>query len=114
MSKLDGMCLAGHVVSSGATWCCNLPKGHTGPHDDGLGDEWEDAAPDNAADVPGDPWENADRDVVADALAFIQQCGLCDAGLPVKCTCPTGNYRLVMARLVAEVERLRVEVATRD
>lgn len=35
-TDLSHLCLAGHVVSSGATWRCNLPEGHDGPHDDGC------------------------------------------------------------------------------
>ncbi|MEU7170209.1 hypothetical protein ABZ949_01805 [Micromonospora tulbaghiae] len=57
---------------------------------------------------PGDPL--ARLDVLVEAQPFIQQCGSCDAGLPMSCTCPIGDYRPVMARLVAEVERLRAEV----
>lgn len=36
------LCLAAHRVSSGARWCCNLPPGHPGLHDDGCGDRWDD------------------------------------------------------------------------
>jgi hypothetical protein len=46
-------------------------------------------------------------DLIERARPFLQQCGSCDAGLPMSCTCPTGDYRPVMADLVAEVERLR-------
>lgn len=40
MITVEEMCLAGHVLPSGATWCCRLPAAHDGPHDDGLGDQW--------------------------------------------------------------------------
>jgi hypothetical protein len=46
-------------------------------------------------------------DLIERARPFLQQCGSCDAGLPMACTCPSGDYRPVMADLVAEVERLR-------
>jgi hypothetical protein len=36
------LCLAPHRVPSGARWCCNLPPGHDGQHDDGCGDRWDD------------------------------------------------------------------------
>lgn len=50
MSPLDPiaqsprLCLVGHTVPSGAVWCCNLPAGHDGQHDDGLGARWGEIA----------------------------------------------------------------------
>lgn len=38
--ETETLCLAGKQWSSGAVWCCNLPKGHGGEHDDGLGTRW--------------------------------------------------------------------------
>jgi hypothetical protein len=46
-------------------------------------------------------------DLIARAESFLQLCGTCDGGLPMACTCPTGDYRAVMLDLVREVERLR-------
>lgn len=37
MAGIEQLCLAVHTVSSGAEWCCTLPPGHGGPHDDGTG-----------------------------------------------------------------------------
>lgn len=42
---------------------------------------------------------------------WLQQCGSCDVGLPMPCTHSEGDYRVPMAALVAEVERLRAERA---
>jgi hypothetical protein len=47
------------------------------------------------------------EDILDPALPFLNQCGSCDAGLPMNCTCPEGDYRPVMLDLVREVERLR-------
>jgi hypothetical protein len=38
-------------------------------------------------------------DLIERARPFLQQCGSCDAGLPMACTCPSGDYRPVMADL---------------
>ena len=46
-------------------------------------------------------------DALARARPFLNQCGSCDIGLPVTCTCPPGNYKSVMLDLVREIERLR-------
>lgn len=46
-------------------------------------------------------------DILDRAEPFLNQCGSCDAGLPMSCTCPSGDYRPVMLDLVREVERLR-------
>jgi len=39
--------------------------------------------------------------------AWLAQCGPCDAGLPMSCTCPTGDPRSVIAALVIERDALR-------
>ena len=52
---------------------------------------------------------NERPDVLTEAKPFVQQCGPCDAGLPMSCTCPPGDYRHVMVRLMEEVQRLRAE-----
>lgn len=49
-------------------------------------------------------------DVLTRAAPFLNVCGSCDAGLPMSCTCPTGDYRPVMLDLVREVEALRAEL----
>ena len=47
------------------------------------------------------------EDVIKRAEPFLQQCGSCDAGLLMSCTCPQQDFRPVMLDLVREVERLR-------
>lgn len=47
-------------------------------------------------------------DLVSQVQGFLLPCGSCDAGLPMPCTCRVDDYRPTMARLLAEVERLRV------
>jgi hypothetical protein len=46
-------------------------------------------------------------DILAAAEPFMRVCGSCDAGLPMNCTCPPGDPRPIVSRLVAEIERLR-------
>ena len=43
---------------------------------------------------------------------FLRQCGGCDAGLMVGCTCSQRDFRPTMLALVAEVRRLTAEAAT--
>lgn len=50
-------------------------------------------------------------DIIKRAERFLNQCGSCDAGLPMGCTCPRDDYRPVMLELVREVERLRASYA---
>lgn len=38
---------------------------------------------------------------------WLNQCGSCDAGLPMNCTCPAGDPRTVIAQLIREVERVQ-------
>lgn len=42
---------------------------------------------------------------------WLAPCGPCDAGLPMDCSHPVGDYRSPMALLVDEVKRLRAEIA---
>ena len=51
-----------------------------------------------------------DLDLDAIAATWLQQCGSCDAGLPMSCSCNAGDPRPVMAALVDEVRRLRLDV----
>lgn len=44
---------------------------------------------------------------LASVRPWLAQCGHCDAGLPMDCTCPQGDPRTVIAQLVVEVKRLR-------
>jgi hypothetical protein len=53
----------------------------------------------------------SDLDLDAITAKWLQPCGSCDGGLPMNCTHPTDDYRPVMASLVAEVERLRKQLA---
>jgi hypothetical protein len=47
-----------------------------------------------------------DLDAIEDK--WLQQCGSCDAGLPLSCSHPSEDYRPVMLRLVSEIRRLRL------
>ncbi len=38
---------------------------------------------------------------------WLRQCASCDAGLPYACTCPGGDFRPVLAEVIAEVWRTR-------
>ena len=58
-----------------------------------------------------DGWTDLDVDLQAVTAKWLQQCGSCDAGLSMNCTCPTDDYRPVMAVLVNEVQQLRNEIA---
>lgn len=49
----------------------------------------------------------AGMDVVQRAEPFMRQCGPCDYGLSMGCSCPEGDFRPIVVDLVAEVERLR-------
>lgn len=57
------------------------------------------------------PVDRTPLDLAAIEAAWLQVCGACDAGMLTDCTHPDGDYRPVMAALVAEVERLRNHVA---
>ena len=58
-----------------------------------------------------DPRAQRDTLDLDDIKPWLNICGGCDAGLPMSCTCPDGDPRPVMARLVAEIERQRGELA---
>lgn len=49
-------------------------------------------------------------DVLEAAKPFLTQCGSCDAGLPMSCSC-AGDPRPVMSRMYAEIEALRAKVS---
>jgi len=51
-------------------------------------------------------------DLDAVEAEFLRQCGGCDAGLMVGCTCSQRDFRPTMLALVAEVRRLTAEAAT--
>lgn len=54
-------------------------------------------------------------DLDAIAREWLNQCGPCDYGMPeYGCTHPQGDYRPVIAALVAEVERLRAILGDDD
>ena len=38
---------------------------------------------------------------------WLTQCGPHDVGLPMACTCPTGDFRSIIYRLVEEIQHLR-------
>ena len=46
-------------------------------------------------------------DLAAIEETWLQPCGACDAGLPMNCTHPEGDYRPVMLELVTELRRYR-------
>jgi hypothetical protein len=50
-------------------------------------------------------FEADDLDAIEDK--WLQQCGSCDAGLPLSCSHPSEDYRPVMLTLVTEIRRLR-------
>jgi len=41
----------------------------------------------------------ADRPTMQEFKPWLELCGNCDAGLPMNCTCPTGDYRSVILEL---------------
>ncbi|WP_433731130.1 hypothetical protein ACQP2Y_21895 [Actinoplanes sp. CA-051413] len=49
----------------------------------------------------------APLDLDAISAEFLTQCGSCDAGVSVICTCAGRDYRPTMITLVREVERYR-------
>jgi hypothetical protein len=49
--------------------------------------------------------EHLDLDAIA--TEWLQQCGLCDFGVLGPCTCPPGDPRALIMRLVEEIRQLR-------
>jgi hypothetical protein len=49
-------------------------------------------------------------DLLKRADPYLTQCGSCDYGVHVPCTCPQPDRRPVMLDLVREVERLRAQL----
>jgi hypothetical protein len=37
--------------------------------------------------------------LAAEVELWLQECGSCDAGLPMGCTCPPGDYRVVLLKV---------------
>ena len=72
--------------------------------------------PDERGDFPccttPAPVSGAGLDLDAVEAEFLRQCGGCDAGLMVGCTCSQRDFRPTMLALVAEVRRLTAEAAT--
>ena len=72
--------------------------------------------PDERGDFPRcttpAPVSGAGLDLDAVEAEFLRQCGGCDAGLMVGCTCSQRDFRPTMLALVAEVRRLTAEAAT--
>ena len=66
--------------------------------------------PDERGDFPccttPAPVSGAGLDLDAVEAEFLRQCGGCDAGLMVGCTCSQRDFRPTMLALVAEVRRL--------
>lgn len=46
-------------------------------------------------------------DVLEAAKPWMQQCGRCDADMPMACTCPPSDPRSLISRMVAEITQLR-------
>ena len=72
--------------------------------------------PDERGDFPccttPAPVSGAGLDLDAVEAEFLRQCGGCDAGLMVGCTCSQRDFRPTMLALVAEVRRLTEERST--
>lgn len=51
------------------------------------------------------------NDLLKRAEPFLNVCGSCDAGLPMSCTCPDGDYRPVMSALCDEIAALHALIA---
>jgi hypothetical protein len=64
-----------------------------------------------AAGPTPEPTGPAALDLDAIVADHLRQCGPCDFGLvEMRCNCPTGDPRVAISRLVAEVRRLHVEL----
>jgi hypothetical protein len=38
-------------------------------------------------------------ELAAEVEPWLRECGACDAGLPMGCTCPPGDYRVILLKL---------------
>ena len=47
----------------------------------------------------------------AEIEPWLQQCGSCDAGLPMSCTCPAGDYRNILLKVWQAYKASRVLMA---
>lgn len=56
----------------------------------------------------------SDQDLAQIQAEWATQCGSCDAGLPMGCTCSQGDPRPVVARLLGEIDRLRTASGTEE
>ena len=53
-------------------------------------------------------------DLEAIRRKWLSQCGSCDAGLPMSCTCPDGDPRGVILELVHKLEKIQELLSDRD
>ena len=51
------------------------------------------------------------KDLAAEVEPWLQQCGSCDAGLPMGCTHPEGDYRNVLLKVWRAYETSRRDTA---
>ena len=49
--------------------------------------------------------------LAAEVEPWLQQCGSCDAALPMNCTCPPGDYRNVLLKVWQAYQASRLLVA---
>jgi len=54
-----------------------------------------------------EPQPQVELDVIERAKPFLALCGACDVGLPMSCTCPPGDVRMILLEFIEEIERLR-------
>lgn len=50
-----------------------------------------------------------EKELLAIEQKWLQMCGYCDAGLPILCTHPDGDYRPVMLRLLHDLRAYRAD-----
>lgn len=53
-------------------------------------------------------------DILVRARPWTLLCGVCDVGLPMRCTCPAGDPRHIISALVHEVQDLRAQLAQKE
>ena len=51
-------------------------------------------------------------DLLRRAEPWTKLCGPCDGGLPMPCSCPADDPRIIISRLVAYIEASRPRVVT--